>query len=164
MSSGSFLIRGGVGTDITGGLGFGGGLGFVWTPSFSSTGMEFGVDYFFHSSEEDNDSGNKEKTELGIFTGRVNWLWNYDPGQGSVYFITGVGFVVASIDWREDGPNYRDSFDATSAGNVINLGGGWQSPAGFGVRIETPLLFFYNTGSASAFVPTFVLSLVYRFN
>jgi len=48
--------------------------------------------------------------------------------------------------------------------DVINLGGGWNSPSGFGMRIETPLLFFYETGSASAFVPTFVLSVVYRFN
>jgi hypothetical protein len=166
--AGQFGVVGHVGTDISGGLGFGGGLSYILTPGGASYGYEFAVDYFFHEYEW-AEGGEREFTDLSIFAFRTNWLWNYQPNQSHVYFITGVGFVFAALDYviEYDASVYgqfsSESYDYTSVGNVINLGVGYTSDMGLGVRLETPMLFLYSAGQASAFVPTFTLGVKFIF-
>jgi hypothetical protein len=179
--SGSFNVRGSVGTDIELGIGFGGGASYVWRPSMSGTAFEIGADIFFHHSSgketEDNTFGETSDWTLSllVFGVRGNGLFNYYPGESDVYFIAGVGFVVASIDYNEKyyAANYVPgfSYDATetdfeeaSAGNVINLGLGLTTGSGLEFRLETPMLFFYSTdGNMTSFVPTATVSVQYRF-
>lgn len=163
-----FAVGGHVGTDITGGLGFGGGLAYILAPGGASYGHEFAVDYFFHEYDESG-SGESEYTDLSIIAFRANWLWNYNPGQSGVYFITGVGFVYAMLDYTIEysaatyGQFSSETYDYTSVGNAINLGIGWTSASGIGARLETPMIFFYSSGSASSFVPTFTLAVKFIF-
>ncbi len=116
----------------------------------------------------------KETTELTVFAVRANGLFNYYPNKRSVYFITGFGFVVANVYWeqkqtpRDPGftgvvPEPEDE-EVTSAGNIINLGIGKAFGPDVEVRLETPMLFFYNAaGEASTFAPTMTLGITYWF-
>ncbi len=173
LSLGSFVLKGNIGADITGGLGFGGGLLFV-LGSGANTAYEFGVDVFIHESDdryEESGGTRTEAVDLFVVAARFNWLWNYSPEHSSVYFVTGVGFVYAGLNWKliddtGNSPGTGNSLEDESygtAGNLINLGAGWSSASGFGVRLETPMLFFYSAGNASAFVPTITFSLMYKF-
>lgn len=167
-SSGGFGISGHVGTDISGGLGFGGGVFYVLIPGGGSSGYEFALDYFFHEYDE-QESDVKNYTDLNIFALRANWLWNYQRGQSGVYFVTGVGFVFATLDYSIEynpavyGYSLTESYDYSSVGNIINLGVGWTSASGFGLRFETPMLLFYDSGQSSSFVPTFTLAAQFVF-
>ena len=167
-SSGGFGISGHVGTDISGGLGFGGGLSYVLVPGGSSSGYEFALDYFFHEYDEEEPDV-KNYTDLSIFAFRANWLWNYKHGQSGVYFVTGVGLVFATLDYTIEynpavyGYSLSEIYDYSSVGNIINLGVGWTSGMGFGLRFETPMLFFYSSGEAASFVPSFALAVKYVF-
>ena len=167
-AAGRFGISGHIGTDVSGGLGFGGGLAYVLVPGGSSFGYEFAVDYYFHEYDE-AEGGEKEYTDLSVFGVRANWLWNFEPGTNGVYFVTGVGFVYAILDYTIEydpsvyGQFSSESYDYSSVGNLVNLGIGWTSAMGLGVRLETPMLFFYSSGSAAAFVPTFTLAVKFYF-
>lgn len=164
LTSGGVMVRGAVGTDINLGLGVGGGIAYVWLPAGTPSSYEFGLDFFYHESDEETGTNLKERTKLMVFAGRANWLWNYSVSRSSVYFITGVGFAVASVEWSEFTPTATiNDWDGSSAGNVINLGVGWSSPSGLGVRLETPLIFFYGVDQSSAFVPTVTFGLNHRF-
>lgn len=163
-----FAIAGEVGTDVTGGLGFGGGFAFLLMPPGSGFGHEFGLDVFAHGYSE-TEGGTTEDISLLVFAVRANWLWNYQPKQSHVYFVTGVGFVVASLDWKQTydpaiyGYSLTEDETYTTVGNVINFGVGWTSAEGFGFRLETPMLFFYSSGQSSGFVPTFTVGVRYFF-
>jgi len=163
-ASSGFAVGGHIGTDVTGGIGFGGGLAYILVPAGSAFGYEFGLDFFYHGYEE-TDEGSTEKVNLSIFVVRSNWLWNYSHKQDQVYFVSGVGFVVAMVEWNNEydpavyGYSLTETEDYTSVGNVINLGVGYSTASGFGVRLETPMLFFYNTGNAASFVPTFTIGV-----
>ena len=175
-------IRASIGTDIELGLGFGVGVNYMWAPSYSGPRFEFGGDFFYHHSKvtEDEVRGvftehDVEETRLLLFTVRANGIFNYVPQRGSVFFIAGVGFVVASIEWEEDetytssqpgvsqSPNHNE-VEGTSAGNVVNLGIGYVFKGGIELRLEAPMLFFYSVpGSAASFVPTDTFSIGYGF-
>jgi hypothetical protein len=172
---GAFAIRAGIGTDPNLGLGIGFGARYAWFGA-STTSFEFGADYFYNKSTESNDRQaggitvtDEEVTKLGVFGVRGNALFNYAPDKGGVYFIVGFGFVVANVQWTEDwtdanGKNtYHDDLDVTSGGNIFNFGIGVSISSAFEARLETPMLFFYNSGNASAFAPTITLSLQYQF-
>jgi len=182
-SSPGFGIRGGIGTDITGGIGFGAGVFYV-IPSkpYSSTWWDLGADiYYANVSEEETDSEGtrfEDNTKVFVFTLRSNGLFNYHPGSSGVYFVAGAGIVMANIDWEETvtydpshypgiGPEHW-SDDAFAFGNVLNLGVGLTLGGGWDTRLETPLLIFYSTpgnggSSASTIAPTFTLNILYRF-
>jgi hypothetical protein len=173
-------IRASIGTDIELGLGFGGGVSYLWAPSYSGPCFEFGGDFFYHDSKvtEEELRGvftehDVEETRLLIFVLRANGVFNYSS-RGSVFFIAGVGFVVASIEWKESetytssDPRLSQSptnneVEGTSVGNVINVGIGYVFKGGIELRLETPMLFFYSApGSAASFVPTATFSIGYR--
>jgi hypothetical protein len=132
------------------------------------------LDVFLHESDDHYDESGGTRTEaveLLIIAARFNWLWNYSFEQNSVFFITGVGFVYAGLNWKliNDTGNspgtgtLLEDEDYSTAGNLINLGAGWSSSSGVGVRLEAPMLFFYSSGNASSFVPSFTLSVMFRF-
>jgi hypothetical protein len=176
-----FGMRGGIGTDITLSLGFGVGAFYVLAPStYSTSNWDLGLDiYYANVTEEETDSEGtlfEDNTELLVFAIRTNGLFNYRPKQSGVYFVAGVGIVLANISWEEDityyypyvPGTYHYSNDAFSIGNVFNLGVGLTFGGGLEARLETPLLIFYDTPGegtygANSIVPTFTLNLLYRF-
>ncbi len=177
-SRGSFGIRGGVGTDVNLGLGFGAGFSYLWASGTSSTAFELGADvYYSHTTESYTDQRGsvtvtgEDVTTLLVFGIRGNALFNFRPSRKSVYFIAGIGFVVASVEWEETetAPNwtapYHDEAEGTSAGNIVNIGVGIPLSRQLDVRLEFPMLFFYGSyGKTATFVPTATLSLAYRFH
>jgi hypothetical protein len=174
----AFSVRGGVGTDLQLGLGFGAGAAYVWGSALGGTALEVGADIYYHHSTDSyaDQRGNvtvkgEDKTTLTVFGVRVNALFHYNPSRKSVYFIAGFGFVVASRRWEENenAPNwiapYHDEAEGTTAGNIINLGIGVPLGTNLDVRLETPMLYFYGaTGKSVAFAPTATIGLTYRFN
>jgi hypothetical protein len=174
-SGGSFGVRGGVGTDVNLGLGFGAGVFYLWASG--TTAFEFGADvYYSHTTESYTDQrgsvtvNGEDVTTLLVFGIRGNALFNFRPSRKSVYFIAGIGFVVASMQWEETetAPNwtapYHDEAEGTSAGNIVNIGVGIPLTRQLDVRLEFPMLFFYGSyGKTATFVPTATLSLAYRF-
>jgi hypothetical protein len=173
----TFAIRGGVGTDIKLGIGFGIGGAAIWG-SGGGPAFEFGADIYVHhltdpyTEERNGVSVNGEDKEgLVVFAVRANALFNYHPSRKSVYFILGAGFVVAHLTWEENenAPNwtrpYHDDAEVTSAGNIVNLGVGIPLASHLDLRIETPMLFFYSAaGKGSSFAPTATVGLAFRFN
>ena len=175
-----FGIRGGIGTDITFSPGFGIGAFYVLAPDpYSSSNWDLGFDIYYSSVSEDETEGSikyEDNTKLLVFAFRANGLFNYQPYKSGVYFITGAGLVLASVDWEEkiiySSPYLPHtehwSDDAFSVGNILNLGIGLTFGSGFEVRFETPFLIFYSvpgyeSRSASSVAPTFTLNALYRF-
>jgi len=172
---GSVALRAGVGTDPNLGLGLGIGGRYAWV-SATGPSFEFGADFYYHGSSETKQRqaggvtvDDKETTTLTVFGVRGNGLFNYSPDKGGVYFIAGFGFVVANVQWEENWTNpsgvntYHDDLDVTSAGNIINFGIGMAWTSGVEARLETPMLYFYDSGGkAVSFAPTLTLSLLYR--
>lgn len=164
----AFALSGHVATDVQGGLGFGGGIAYILKPGSASYGHEFGLDYFYHGYKE-TEEGNTYNTDISVFGLRANWLWNHEPQQNHVYFVTGVGMVIATLNWSNTydpavyGYTLTEDADYSSVGNIINLGLGWASSSGFGMRLEAPMLFFYGAGNAATFVPTFSVALKHFF-
>ena len=170
----TFGVRGGVGTDIHLGLGFGVGAAYVWNSGGGGSAFELGGDVYYNRTTEsytrDVAVNGEDKTTLTVFGVRANALFNYHPSRKSVYFIAGFGFVVASLRWEENenAPNwtgpYHDEAEGTSVGNIINLGIGVPLMTNLDVRLETPMLYFYSAyGKSAAFAPTATIGLTYRF-
>jgi hypothetical protein len=175
-----FGIRGGIGTDITFSPGFGLGAFYVLAPDpYSSSNWDLGFDIYYSSVSEDETEGSlkyEDNTKVLVFGFRANGLFNYHPYKSGVYFIAGTGLIFANVDWKEDiiysypyAPHTEHwSDDAFSVGNILNLGVGLTFGSGVEARFETPFLIFYSvpgygSRSASSVVPTFTLSVLYRF-
>jgi hypothetical protein len=176
-----FGVRGGVGTDISLGIGFGAGAFYVMAPNpYSSSCWDLGLDFYYANvSEEETDREGtawEGKTELFVIAMRTNGLFNYHPKKTGFYFVAGAGLVLAIMDWAETytygPPIYSYSFErysdeAFGVGNVLNLGVGMTFGGGLETRLETPLLIFYNAPSAkkdaASIAPTFTFNVLYRF-
>jgi len=169
-----FGVHFGVGTDVQLGLGFGGGVSYVFFPEGGSTGFEFGPDLFFHSSVEEYDDYNwhyKDTTSLQVFGVRANALFGYTPGGSGIYWVAGTGFAAVAVDWESvstytPDPRSRvlDGAHGTAGGWILNLGVGSTLGAGWDVRMELPVLFlFSNYGKAAAIAPTLTLVAGLRF-
>jgi len=175
--AGGFCVRGGVGTDLQLGLGFGIGAAYIWNFPGRGAAFELGADFYYHHSTDKytDQRGSvtvtgEDKTTLIVFGVRANALFNYNPNKRNVYFIVGFGFVVASLQWEENenAPNwtapYHDKADGTSVGNIVNLGVGVPLSTDLDVRLETPMLYFYSAaGKSASFAPTATIGLAYRF-
>lgn len=167
----SFALRGSLGTDIELGLGFGGGVNYIWQSSLGGTAFELGGDIFLHNSEGHETDGEDTRWSLNllVFSIRANGLFNYNHRQSGVYFIAGIGFVIASMDYKETYGgrySYWEPYDleVVTPGNVVNLGIGFTTGSGLEVRLETPMLFFYSSEGASSFVPTATVGVQFRLN
>ncbi len=170
QTSGGLGLRASLGTDVTLGLGVGAGAAYSWVPTEGGTAFEFGADLFYHrSSEEEQEPVTRyqETTTLILFTVRANGLFNYHPKKAGVYFIAGFGFIVANMNWERKSisgvARPTDDEEATAAGNIVNLGIGIVLGRAWDLRLETPMLYFYNTaGGATSFAPTFTVGVVYK--
>jgi hypothetical protein len=120
QSGGSWGIRGGVGTDIGGGLAFGGSINYLF-PS-NQNHWEIGPVLYISSSEETTTELNtyNEKTDLVVFGLLANYLINYEPEDAGPFFLVGLGFAGISVEWEESSP------DDESLGTPLAGGGSKQ--------------------------------------
>jgi len=170
---GSFGIRGGIGTDINGGLGYGLGINFLFPNSY----FELGAVLFGSSSEETTVDYNtyNEKTDLVVFGIMGNYLFGYKYKQPGFYGIIGFGFAAISVDWEESSPDdislgtplpdggSKQSASGTGGGTIINAGVGY-SFGQLSLRGEVPVIIsFSDYGEASSVIPTIMITLGYNF-
>jgi hypothetical protein len=163
----NFAIRGGAGTDVTLGLGYGiGGRYYVKSSGGSLPGMEVGPDIFIHHSSETSTDGTHdytETTDLRIFAIRINFLYNFNPGASGFYTLWGAGVAGVSMQWVETSPTdtslgtaYGSGSKQDSSGTVgmaiFNVGMGVTFGNGFDLRMELPMM--YLGGDVPMFIPT----------
>ncbi len=167
-------FRLGIGTDVTGGLAFGVGVNRL-----IGGNMEVGAVFFSaHVEESSEEYGNTydETTDVTVLAAMVNILHNYSPDDRGIYYITGVGIGMFSVEWEESSPTDTSlgtplpgggsmmSEDGTAGGTIFNLGVGMNLQDNLDIRAEAPMfLMFSAPGESSAFVPTFTLTMGYRF-
>lgn len=169
---GSFGIRGGLGTDINLGLGYGLGINFL----FPNSDIELAVVLFGHSSEETTVDYNtyNETTDLFVFGIMGNYLIGYKYKQPGFYGIVGFGFSAISVDWEESSPDdtslgtplpgggSKQSESGTGGGSIINAGVGY-SFGQLSLRGEFPIIISFADYESSSVVPTFMITLGYNF-
>lgn len=169
---GSFGIRGGLGTDINGGLGYGLGINYLFPNSY----FELGAVLFGHSSEETTVDYNtyNEKTDLVVFGIMGNYLFGYKYKQPGFYGIVGFGFAAISVDWEESSPDdsslgtplpdggSKQSESGTGGGTVINAGVGY-SFGQLSLRGEFPIIISFSDYGSSSVIPTVMVTLGYNF-
>jgi len=170
---GSFSIRGGLGTDINGGLGYGAGLGY----KFPYSNFELTAVFFAHSSEETTEDFHTytETTELFVYGLLGNYLIGYRDKVPGFFGVVGIGFSAISVDWEESSPTdeslgtplpeggSKQSEAVTGGGSVINAGFGY-SFGNLSIRAEFPVIFTFSPpGGASGIAPTFIAMLSYSF-
>jgi hypothetical protein len=176
QSSGSFGIRGGVGTDISGGLAYGGSINyqFPWGNNWG----EIGPVLFFSSVEETTEEFHTyvEKTDLFVFGVLANYLVNYDPTGSGAFFVVGIGFAGISVEWEESSDTdeslgtplpeggSKQSEDATAGGSVLNVGAGYKFTGNVDIRVELPVIIIAGGPErASSVVPTIIATLGVHF-
>ncbi|MEJ2104235.1 MAG: hypothetical protein P8X47_06615 [Ignavibacteriaceae bacterium] len=171
--NGSFSIRGGLGTDINGGLGYGFGLGY----KFPYSNFELTAVLFAHSSEETTEDFHTytETTDLFVYGIMGNYLIGYRDKMSGWFGVVGIGFAAISVDWEESSPTdeslgtplpgggSKQSESGTGGGSVINAGFGY-SFGNLSLRAEFPVIFAFSPpGGATGVAPTFIAMLSYTF-
>ncbi|MFC1568311.1 hypothetical protein ACFL37_01275 [Candidatus Margulisiibacteriota bacterium] len=163
-------FRGGLGTDISGGLAIGVNGNYQKDMGFFTS--EFGVSLFNANNSYDSTSGGNtytEKTGLTILGGLTNLLVNYQPNN--LFFVAGAGLGLINLTWSETSPTdtslgtplpgggSEQSTDALVAGSVLNLGFGYLFENGFDLRFEAPIVLVFSVpGNAAAVVPAFTIT------
>jgi hypothetical protein len=173
VDHGSFTIRGGLGTDINLGLGYGAGLGY----KFPYSNFELTAVLFVHSSEETTEEFHTytETTDLVVFGIMGNYLFGYSSNEPGFFGIVGFGFSAISVDWEESSPTdislgtplpgggSKQSESGTGGGSIINAGFGY-SFGNLSLRAEFPVIVAFSApGDAAAVAPTFIVMLGYTF-
>jgi hypothetical protein len=171
--NGIFSIRGGLGTDVNLGLGYGAGLSY----KFPYSNFELTAVFFGHSSEETTEEFHTytETTDLFVFGVMGNYLFGYRDYEPGFFGIVGFGFSAISVDWEESSPTdislgtplpgggSKQSASGTGGGSVINAGFGY-SFGQLSLRAEFPVIFAFSApGDAAAVAPTFIAMLSYSF-
>jgi len=167
-------IRAGVGTDITFGIAYGGGVNYLLDNS-----MELGVVVFGGSFEESTDEGihaYNETTDLIAFGAEINFLFGYTPGKSGMFFVAGTGLAAINVEWEETsdtdeslgpplpGGGSMQSEEGSGGGLIFNLGVGGSFSNGLDIRAELPvLLTFAPPGGSSTVIPLLTVTLGYRF-
>lgn len=170
-------LRGGVGTDINGGLAYGGGVNFLLT--YPRNSLELGIVLFGGSFDESTDEGihtYDETTDILVFGALANYLISYQPGEPGTFFIVGIGLASVSVDWEErsatdvslgtplPGGGSMQSEEGSGGGTVFNLGFGYSFPSGIDIRAELPtIVSFSSPGEAASVIPTAMVTAGIRF-
>lgn len=172
-NSGTFSIKGGLGTDINLGLAYGGGIGYL----FPNSNIELEVVLFGHHSEETTEEFHtyEETTDLFVFGVMANYLIGFPYKSNGGYGIIGFGFSAVSLDWEETSPTdeslgtllpgggSKQSESGSGGGSILNAGFGY-SFGEFHLRAEFPVIIAFSPpGEASGVAPTFILTLGYYF-
>lgn len=167
-------VRGGIGTDITGGLAFGGGVYSV--QDLGNNGLELGILFFNSHSEETTEEFHTYDEETDVFVLGVgsNILLNYNLNKARPYFIVGFGIAIINVEWSEEsktdtslgtplsGGGSKQSVDATTVGSVLNFGIGQTFNSKYDLRFEIPIIIIPGApGDSAAVVPAFTFTLGY---
>ncbi len=168
---GTFGARAGIGTDISLGIAYGAGFNYRLKDN-----MEMGLMIFGGKVSETSDNGfntYEETTKIFALAAQANWLFNHNPDETKLFFITGTGLAFISYDWEE-----RSSTD-TSLGTPLPGGGSMQENSGgtggllfniglgqtfggpFDLRFEVPIMIPFT--EVVGVVPLFMLTAGYRF-
>ena len=170
-------IRGGLGTDIGGGVAYGVGVNYL--VDLNGNNIEAGILYFGGSFEESSDENGHtydETTDISVFGLMANYLFNYNPSSQGTFFIAGVGIASISAEWTEESETdtslgtalstggSQQYFEGSGAGSVLNLGVGWTLGTNMDIRAEVPVIVtFTEVGEAASVIPTIIATLGYRF-
>ena len=170
-------LRGGIGTDISGGIAI--GANGNYQVDLGGIITELGVSLYYATNTSNSTNGiNKytEKTTLFVFGGLANFLFNYIPGTGGLFFVAGAGLAGINVEWTEESPTdtslgtllpgggSKQSRDGFVGGSVLNLGIGYLFENGFDLRFEVPTIVAFGApGKAAGVIPTFTLTGGIRF-
>jgi hypothetical protein len=150
---GAVGIRFGVGTDIEGGLAYGGQLNY--TLFQNTNAIELGLAFFGGSFEEESNNGFNdyfETTDILVIGAIVNYLFRYDMSVGGPYIAAGVGVGAVSVEWEEKSPTdtslgpplpgggSMQSEEGTVAGMILNPGLGYRFTELFDLRVQVPTI------------------------
>lgn len=125
QESGAVGIRLGIGTDIGGGIAYGGQLNYTLYQTRNA--VEMGLAVFGGKFEEDSNNGFNdyhEETTIFVVGAIVNYLFRYALDIPSPYFLAGIGVGSISVEWEE-----RSDTDS-SLGTPLPGGGSVQSEEG----------------------------------
>ena len=172
QTQGNFGIRGGLGTDVGGGIAY--GIGGNYILPLQQNHVEFAAVLFGGSYDETSDNGwneYEESTDLMVFGAMGNFLFGYEPLQSSTYFIAGMGLGVISMSWEEKsdtdeslgtplpGGGSMQSEEGTAGGTIFNFGIGHSFESGFNLRAEFPIIVAFSApGEAGAVAPNFMIT------
>jgi hypothetical protein len=173
QSSGNVGLRLGVGTDIGGGVAFGGTVDY--TLPQQTNALELGLTLFYGSFEEDSNNGFNdyfETTDLFAVAAIANYLFRHSMDIPGPYFLVGAGVGAFSVSWREESPtdtslgpplsgggSYQEE-DGVAGGGIINFGIGHRFTEKIDLRAQVPT-FFVGGGEEreGGVIPTFTLTL-----
>ncbi len=170
-------VRGGLGTDINGGIAYGGELNY--TKGFGKNALQVGLALFGGSFDETSDNGfntYNESTDIFVAGVMANYLFQYSMESPGPYFVVGFGFGAVSVNWEErsktdtslgtplPGGGSMQSVDASAGGTILNLGIGHRFTEQFDLRAQVPTFFvFGGPEGASATIPTFTITAGVQF-
>jgi hypothetical protein len=169
-------FRGGLGTDISGGLAY--GVGGNYLLDLGGSSAELGINFYGGNFTETSNNGfhdYTEKTNLFVFGFLANYLLNYSLDDPGLFFVSGVGLGAVNVNWTEESPTdtslgtllpgggSKQSADAFAGGSILNLGIGYLFANGFDVRFEAPVILVFGApGKATSVAPTFTLTGGFR--
>ena len=96
-------LRGGLGTDISGGLAYGAGANYQL--DLDGSVVELGINLYSGGYREEMDNGfhtYTETTKLFVFGVIANYLINYTPDDPGMFFVAGAGFALVNVNWEEE--------------------------------------------------------------
>jgi hypothetical protein len=176
---GGIGIRAGVGTDINLGLAYGAEINYAKYLGRDAFEIALAV-YAGHYEEESEEGGNiyEETTDIMVIGALVNYLFLYSMDEPGPYFVAGFGFGAVSMEWEEKsatdsslgtplpgvpGGSMQDA-DGSAGGTIINFGIGYRINKQVDIRAQLPTFLVFSTpGDASSVIPTFTITLGYRF-
>ena len=151
--TGGVGIRFGIGTDIQGGIAYGGQLNYTLFQNLNA--IELGLVVFGGKFEEESNNGYNdyfEETNVLVIGAIVNYLFRYDMSVGGPYIAVGFGVGAVSVEWEESSPTDESlgpplpgggsmqSEEGTVAGMIINLGLGYRFTELFDLRLQVPTI------------------------
>lgn len=169
---GNFGARVGIGTDISGGVAYGGQASY--TLMQRQNAFELSLLAFGGSFSEDSNNGfydYHEKTNLLAIGVMANYLFRWSMESTGPYFVGGIGFGSVGVNWTETSPGDTSlgkslpgggsstSEDGAVGGMILNVGIGHRFSRTFDLRLQAPTLFVGGGDTRdSQIVPMFTLT------
>lgn len=166
-------IRFGAGTDISGGIAYGGQIDY--TLFQGTNAVELGLAVFGGSFSEDSNNGFNdyhEETDVLVVGVVANYMFRHSMDTPGPYYTFGAGVGAFSVEWREESPtdvslgqplpgggSFQEE-DGGSAGAILSFGIGNRFTEQIDLRFQVPT-FFISSGDSrdSQVIPTFTLTL-----
>jgi hypothetical protein len=176
--TGTVSLRAGIGTDIGGGIAFGGQIGYILFQQMHA--WELGLGIFGGSYDETSDNGfntYNETTDLLVIGALGSYLVRYSLDAPGPYFVLGAGVGVVSVSWEESsdtdtslgtplpGGGSMQSEDGSVAGLMLNLGIGHRFNRQFDLRAAVPTFFIGGSDERDGkVIPTFTITAGLNFH